>query len=301
MDIEQNEPGGLLGRTAALRRLARGILYDPTCDDDVVQEAWLLALRRTRRSTWPQAPWLAEVVRRLARNQNRDTVRRRRRERSAAMGERLPSTVDAAGRIEVLRGLVDAVGALAEPYRETILLRYFDDLPPREIARRMDVPVETVRTRTKRGLEKVRRRLVARQGDGRGSFLAALLPVAGRMPWRLKLGLPAGSASLIPWTGAVAVWKTVSLVTAAIAAALIAAFAVHVRRGSAEPAATPRRTAALEAPVGKMPAGSVATAAESNAVRERVPLPPATRLLLQAGSRARARSSRPDRPRSSRG
>ena len=48
---------------------------------------------------------------------------------------------------------------LDEPYQTTMLLRFFEDLPPRVVAERMGVPVETVRTRTKRACETLRARL----------------------------------------------------------------------------------------------------------------------------------------------
>jgi DNA-directed RNA polymerase specialized sigma24 family protein len=32
-----------------------------------------------------------------------------------------------------------AVDRLPQPYRDAVVLRYLDDLPPREIARRLDV------------------------------------------------------------------------------------------------------------------------------------------------------------------
>lgn len=55
------------------------------------------------------------------------------------------------------RILREAVAALPEPYREVITLRYFGELSPTEIALATGVPPETVRTRLKRGLERLRR------------------------------------------------------------------------------------------------------------------------------------------------
>ena len=52
------------------------------------------------------------------------------------------------------RELVDIVTGLDEPYRTTVLLRYIHGLEPRELALRQGVPLETVRTRLKRGLER---------------------------------------------------------------------------------------------------------------------------------------------------
>ena len=56
-------------------------------------------------------------------------------------------------RLETQRRVVDAVMALDEPYRTVVVYRYFDDLPPKEIAARLGVPVGTVKTRLKRALK----------------------------------------------------------------------------------------------------------------------------------------------------
>jgi DNA-directed RNA polymerase specialized sigma24 family protein len=94
-----------------LRRLARGLLYDRDRADDVVQDAWLAALRR------PPAPesmraWLAGAVRKLARSTHRDERRRAVREERAARPEALPSAADTTARFEVLRALLDAVDGM---------------------------------------------------------------------------------------------------------------------------------------------------------------------------------------------
>ena len=93
--------------------------------------------------------------------------------------DNLTQKPEAVQRAEVHRRLVEAVFALAEPYRTTILLRYFEDLPPREVARRMEAPVETVRTRVSRGLEILRRRL---EGAGGREWLGGLALLAGLGP-----------------------------------------------------------------------------------------------------------------------
>jgi hypothetical protein len=61
-------------------------------------------------------------------------------------------------------------------------MRFFDDLSPRRIARRLGVPPATVRTRIHRGLAELRRTLGERDPDG---WRLALLPLAakrGRAP-----------------------------------------------------------------------------------------------------------------------
>lgn len=60
--------------------------------------------------------------------------------------------------------VVEVVMELDEPYRATILLRFVDDLPTAQVARRMAVPIETACRRLKRGLCMLRGRLDARSG-----------------------------------------------------------------------------------------------------------------------------------------
>jgi RNA polymerase sigma-70 factor (ECF subfamily) len=192
----------------SLRRLARGLLYDRDRAADVVQEAWLAALR-SRTAPESLRGWLIEAVRRIARSTDRDELRRAAREERAARPEALPSAEETSARIEVLRHLLDAVDALDEPYRTAIVLRYFDELPPRAIAARLGVPVNTVRTHVRRGLERLRRELDGEHGRGREAFLAACVPLAGELPWREALGLPT-LPSLAPIQSGILIAKSLS-------------------------------------------------------------------------------------------
>ena len=51
---------------------------------------------------------------------------------------------------------MNALMELDEPYRETLLLRYMKGLSVPAVARRMSVPVESVRTRQNRALAQLR-------------------------------------------------------------------------------------------------------------------------------------------------
>jgi protocatechuate 3,4-dioxygenase beta subunit len=114
-------------------------------------------------------------MRNLARERGRTDGRRRAREEFAARSEASETTETAVERIAVQRELVEAVLELGEPYREAILLRFFEELPPREIARRLDAPVATVNSRIARGLGELRRKLDHSHGERR-SWLVLLAP-----------------------------------------------------------------------------------------------------------------------------
>jgi len=159
-----------------LHRLARSLLHDDGLAHDVVQETMIAALQRPQ----PQKlrAWLASVTRRLAYKQVRTDSRRRRRERVAARRESLTSTVEVAARLETQSRLVQTVQALPENYRLVIVWRYFDNLSPRDIARRAGVPVKTIETRLRRARHMLRERLDSSPG-GRSAWclaLVALLP-----------------------------------------------------------------------------------------------------------------------------
>ena len=177
-------------------RVARTLVHGEAAADDLEQEAWVRAMAHP-----PAAPlraprgWLRSLLRFAAIDASRAARTRRLHEEGAAARERVEATPDSlVARAEILERLVHAVLALEEPYRGTVLLRYFEDLPPAEIARRQGVPVETVRTRLKRALERLRGRLGGGR-EGLSLLLAPLLPPAGK-------GLPAGAAGGIVMTTA---------------------------------------------------------------------------------------------------
>jgi hypothetical protein len=79
----------------------------------------------------------------------------------------------------VQRILVESVLGLEKMYRTAVLLRFYDDLPPRAIARRLNIPVATVRTRVQRATEMLRRDLARRYGK-RERWLPGLVALGWR-------------------------------------------------------------------------------------------------------------------------
>jgi len=203
-------PEHILEHGPFLRGLARSLLRDAASADDVVQEAWMAALRRPQEAR-DLRPWLVGVVRNLVRREKRTSVRRQTREQQANTPRTGRDPVDVIETEEARRRLVEALLALDEPYRTPLLLRFYDDLPPREIARRLGVPGSTVRTRIQRGLEQLRAKLDANHGGERRAWCLAILPLA--------LDPRAGAAVAgSVFTGAVSMKIQVSVVVLAICA-----------------------------------------------------------------------------------
>jgi hypothetical protein len=78
-----------------------------------------------------------------------------------------------------LRTVVDAVLSLEEPYRETVLLRWFEGLQPRAIAERQRASVATVHSRLQRAHAILRERLRVKLGCDERDLRGALLGLFG--------------------------------------------------------------------------------------------------------------------------
>lgn len=209
--------------SAWVRRLARGLLDDAGDADDLAQEAWIVLQRQPAGAVADLRAWLAGVVRTIARR-TRERDRSRLASLRAETRERLaPSTAEVLETESVRRAVVDAVLGLDDPYRSTLLLHYYEELAPHEIARRLGVPGSTVRARLQRGLARVRAKLGER--DPRGDARASLLALAG------------GSASPSAALGkGVLVMQATKLTVAAAVCALIAFGVWHWTDGRTGPA-----------------------------------------------------------------
>jgi RNA polymerase sigma factor (sigma-70 family) len=224
MAVNDDALGDILAHTAWMRRLARRLVADAAERDEVVQAVWVQALLHAP-ATANLRPWLAAVLRNVVRMRFRGEGRRARREETAPAAPAAAATPEElAGRVEVEREVASALLELGEPYRETLLLRYYEDLSAAQIAERLGVPAATVRSRLKRGLEELRGRLDARSDGDRRRWAVALVPsaVAARgttakaiamaiggaliMKSAVKLTVAAVLLLLLGWTTAV-VWR----------------------------------------------------------------------------------------------
>ena len=211
-------PDLLATQGRALRGLARSLLGDPHAAEDVVQETWLACMKHPGALPDRVSSWLRTVTKHLALHRLRGEGRRVVRERRAATPERLETVQQRTlEREEALRAVTHALLALEEPLKAALIMRYYEDRTPSEIAGELGVPLPTVKSRLARGLDRMRSKLGTEfSGDDerRTRALAALA------------GLPLPSAPLV--TGAAATAKTIGalalatkLQAAAVAAAVL--------------------------------------------------------------------------------
>jgi len=239
---ESFEVETLLARADWVRRLAAGLVSDAASADDIVQDAWTVALERPPARSTNIEGWFVTVVRNAARRFGRSEGRRKRREEAASRPEAQTSTAELAA---MQRDVLDHVLTLDEPFQSTVLARFFDELAPGEIAARDGVPLKTVHSRLQRAFEKLRWKLDREYGD-RASWCAAFLPLArGSAP-----ATKAAAGSVLVGTGA---WIMNVSTKLAVATAIAALGGIGVwlsfSGGPAERVSTPIGGGSLLAPV----------------------------------------------------
>ena len=150
MNRQELSLDALLKQAGWARRLARSLVSESDAADDLVQETWLSALRRPPTIAGSARPWLGAVLRNLGTNRAQATRRRDTREREfGAIEDTAASAEELLARMEAQKMLAGLVTALGEPYRQCVLLRYYEDLSSSEIAARLGIPPGTVRWRLK--------------------------------------------------------------------------------------------------------------------------------------------------------
>lgn len=145
--------------------LAMRLVGDPQAAQDLTQEAFLSAWRSA--AGYSQArgsvrSWLLAIVRNrgIDRLRNLDAARRRR---AALEAEEVSRVSPDAAEIAVNRATAQHVqkklGDLPAEQEQAISLAYFGGYTHSEIAELLDLPLGTVKTRLRRGLASLRRRL----------------------------------------------------------------------------------------------------------------------------------------------
>ncbi|MEW6743234.1 MAG: sigma-70 family RNA polymerase sigma factor [Planctomycetota bacterium] len=238
-------PEDLLAHRDFVRALAKSLVLDQHGAEDIAQQTWVAALEHPPDPGRPAMPWLARLVRNFSKKLRRSEVRRTRREHAGAVRESVPSAEQIAEREETRRCIIDAVSSLDEPYRSVILLRYYECLPPRRIASSLGIPVDTARTRIKRGLAQLRARLDQLYGD-RSTWVSALAPVAGL---RVAGATAASTVATLAGASIMTAKMKLGILLAAVVLAAGVLLWIGIAAGPRElTSSTPGRTASSAAP-----------------------------------------------------
>ena len=141
-------------------RAAYLILHDSQAAEDVAQEGFVRAYRQLHRFRLedPFRPWLLRIVTNLALNETR------RRKRGLALLERFgrqapqrtPGPEGATMASEEAREVWQAINRLGEDDRLILYLRYFLELSEADMARVIDRPAGTVKSRLHRAARRLR-------------------------------------------------------------------------------------------------------------------------------------------------
>lgn len=208
-----------------VRALAARLVGGGDGPEDLVQDTWVAALEARPREVRSVRAWLSGVTRHLASRRRRD-ARTRERHETRRPPAPAPPAAELVERVEVQRRIAEAVLALEEPYRETVIRRFFDGARPAGIARLQGIPESTVRTRLRRALAKLRERLDRDHGS-RAAWCAALgafrlEPSPAAEPLAVPGAAEAAGSSIsaaTPWSVFVAASVVVTAVIAVIAVA----------------------------------------------------------------------------------
>ena len=130
--------------------------------EDVTQEAFVKAYQSLGRfrDGEPFTPWLLKIVRNEALNRRRGSGRREqatlRLAAEPSSGDAAPSPETAAVISEERRVLLDAIESLPSRYRAVIEARFLLELSESETATMLGLKPGTVKSRTSRGLSRLR-------------------------------------------------------------------------------------------------------------------------------------------------
>jgi RNA polymerase sigma factor (sigma-70 family) len=216
---EQRALDQLLADGRWIRRLAAVLVRDPADADDVAQATIVAAIERPPSSASEPRRWLAAVGRNVARMMGRTDSRRARHEALVEPGA-VSSPEALFERAQLHSQLATLLTQLEEPYRTTLLLCYFEELRPAEVAKRLGIPAGTVRWRLKQGLDRLRSRLDRLHANRRPLWLVPMtdlgrvtktrhmsIPIKGVVLMAKKTTIAAGLGALAATTALVSLYE----------------------------------------------------------------------------------------------
>ena len=152
-----------------VRAIVRDLVDDPMLVDDAIQETFVKVWRSRDRidAARPLDPWVYQIARNAARDVRR-AARRRRATTLAGGSDRLPERADDdrhvdPGRHSERRELCEQLDAawpgLTADQVKVLQLQHLHDWSDREIAEALGLPIGTVKSRGRRGRDRLREML----------------------------------------------------------------------------------------------------------------------------------------------
>jgi len=191
--------------SAALRQ-AR----NPSHAEEVTQAVFMLLARKAK-SLSPKtvlSGWLYQAARLTTASLIKREIRRQRREQEVYM--QTLTEPDAALWEQISPLLDEAMGRLCEKDRNAIVLRFFENKPPQEVAAALQLNEVTARKRVSRALEKLRKLFAKRGIVSTGETLAGAIAIHSIQPVPVALVKTMAAAALAK--GAAASLPTLALV-----------------------------------------------------------------------------------------
>lgn len=257
----------LLAQTPYIQALAARLAKDWE-RDDLVQEAWLKALRQPPKHRRNLRSWFASVLRHRATDEGRRAAAQERRVEKLAPGDDPATPPELLERTEAHRAVVACLRDLDEPYRHVLLLHYFEGLTLAQIGERLGMPKATAGSRLHRGTSRLRQLMVARHG--RDAF-ALCVGAAGSLSADLAPGAT-GLAHAAPGAGGAGASSSASpfgpFAIGAIGFVVLAIAAIFLLPNFGDPFG-PQATAAGPAASAPLPAPTPTSTAVAGGAAER--------------------------------
>ena len=146
--------------TDFIKQLTFRYIHDEHHAEDLTQDVWVAFLENPPDNHVSIRSWIISTVKNLSYMMHRSDVRRRQREYMAAYLSENSSKEEEVERKEIRSLVIEALSGIREPIRSIILLRYYKGLSYKEIAHSLNISLNTMKTRLKRGLKQMRRRMM---------------------------------------------------------------------------------------------------------------------------------------------
>lgn len=193
---------------------ARRFATDAAGAEDLVQQTFVRAIERAERfdASRRLLPWLLAILANEAR-----MLRRRGEPDAARLAVRdVAGPPQEAAQRETRRALDAALAELPADYRDVVAMRHLHGMQPRRIAAALAIPVATVKTRLRRGVQK----LAASLPPGL-AFAAAISLLAGRGLAATRRAVLVRSGAVPTALGTIGGLVTMKKLAFALAAALV--------------------------------------------------------------------------------